>query len=103
MRTTCAISPASTRPCSQATSSRSFPPFQEVECGGSRATDHRYQEGRVRCRRGEDEAQLFAARSIRAGCAGLFDIYRYPAFSAPVRIELQPLLRDEGASVERHG
>ena len=62
---------------------------------------HRNQEGPLRRRGAEDPAQLRAARAVRTGRGRLLGADRHARHAAPLRLELQPLLRHEGPALDR--
>ena len=64
---------------------------------------HRHQEGRVRRRGGEAAAQLRAARALRPRRGRVLDADRHARHAAPLCLELQSVLRHEGAALDRPG
>ena len=75
--------------------------LRRLNDAGSSHSHHRNQEGPVRRRGGEAAAQLRAARAVRPGRRRVLDADRHARHAAPLRLELQSVLRHEGAALDR--
>ena len=100
-RPTCATGRGSTPRSCRETLSRSCPRSQEVEHAGARDSLHRNQEGSLRRRGVEEPGEVRAARTVRTGRGRLLDADRHARHAAPLRLELQRLLRHEGPALDR--